>query len=156
MPGNARNLYTRHERATCSACILAISFFQSLEFTGFCYLKQWSCGLLFYKQLDTQWQRERQNAADGQQWTHWSELKNSLARHGTNARWPLGLWLNYCLNYICPGQTKLCHSMLTFICTTGWYSWLCLKYNFLNIDRSKRMNQQTIVSGLNLGVTNPV
>ena len=38
--------------------------------------------------------------ADGEQRTHWSQLKTSLARHGANARWPLGLWLNYCLTFV--------------------------------------------------------
>ena len=31
--------------------------------------------------------------ADGLEGTHGSELKNSLAKHGAIARWPLGLWV---------------------------------------------------------------
>jgi len=158
MPGNARNLYTRHEPATARLFLQFLSFVQSIEFPGLCYFKQWSCGFFFFfcKQLDTHWRR-KDTKADGQERTHWPVFKNSLAKHGAKARWPLRLWLNYCLNYI----RALCHSLLTFICTTDRCSWLFLKYSFLDIARylkSRWINFlserfKTIVSGLNLGVT---
>ena len=115
------------------SCNFFLSFNHS-SFRGFVTLNSEVVGFFFANNL-TPTDKGKDTKADGQERTHWPVFKNSLAKHGAKARWPFRLWLNYCLNYIRPDRTKLCHSLLTFIYTTDRCSCLFRKYSFLDIAR---------------------
>ena len=150
MSGNARDLYSRHERATVR---LFLQFLSIARVHRILLLKTVKLWVAFFRNNLTPTDERKDTKADEQQRTHWSELERLAAKHGANARWHLRVWLNYCLDYICPDRTKPCHSLLTFICTAGRYSWL-----FLRVVKSRWINFlserfKTIASGLNPGVT---
>ena len=117
------------------SCNFFLSF-NRLSSQGFVTSNSEVVGCLFKNNLT--WTDEGKDTKDKKERTgpNW---KNSLTKPGANARWSLGSWLNYCLNYICSDQTKLFHSMLTFICTTGRYltiiSWARVGYEMVNSQR---------------------
>ena len=116
---------------------------------GALFLKTVKLWVVLNKQLNNQWRRESQKS--------WWAIRNVLIRIEKTRRQSKeqilgGPWCHgWVLESLCfcqlnskPFQVKLpklylswsnklCHSMLTFICTTGRYSWLFLI--FLDIDR---------------------